>query len=169
MVSQRTGQAGFTLMELMIGIAVLAILTTLAVPAFRQFNQNNRLAAQANEMVAAFQFARSEALKRGVQVQVCSSANATTCGGAWINGWIAVTNPAGDPEVLRVWSSPGDDFQFTPGTGTVGFEPNGFASGAALQFDLQLTGSTEGNDRRVLVERTGRVASCRIDEPPCSN
>mgnify|MGYP005846534579 CR=1 FL=1 len=166
---RRNGQAGFTMMELLIGIAVLAILTTLAVPAFTQFIANNRLAAKANEMVASFQFARSEAIKRGKQVQVCDSADGSTCGGGWNQGWITMADPAGTPEVLRVWQSPGTDFAFAPANGTVIFERTGFVSGAAQQFDLQLTGSTDGNDRRVLIERTGRVVSCRIDEPPCLN
>ena len=161
--------AGFTLMELLMGIAVFAILTTLAVPAFNQFILNNRLAGQANEMVAAFQFARSEAIKRGEQVQVCSSADGSTCGGGWNQGWITMADPAGSPEVLRVWQSPGSDFAFTPANGTVIFDRSGFISGAAQQLDLKLSGSTEGNDRRVLIERTGRIASCRIDEPPCAN
>lgn len=175
-IRRRSGQAGFTLMELLIGIAVLAILTTLALPSFTQFIQNNRLAGEANEMVAAFQFARSEALKRGIAVQVCSSADGASCGGSdWSDGWIAFRDPDGNDEpndaavdVLRVWTSPGDDFQFTPASGTVGFQPNGFATGAAQGFDLQLDGSTEGNNRRVFIERTGRVGSCRTDEPGCS-
>jgi len=164
---RRAGQSGFTVMELLLAIAVLAIVTTLAVPAFTQFIANNRLAAEANEMVASFQFARSEALKRGVPVQVCPSTDGNACGGGWSDGWIAVADPGDDQEVLRVWTAPGDDFQFTPANGTVGFEPDGFATGAALQFDLQLAGATDGNERRIFVERTGRVASCRFGETGC--
>src|SRR6056297_3111798 len=121
---RRAGQSGFTVMELLLAIAVLAIVTTLALPAFTQFIQNNRLAAEANEMVASFQFARSEALKRGVPVQVCSSSNGRGCdGGNWEQGWIAMADPGGtDEEVLRVWASPGDDFTFNPTGGTVSFE-----------------------------------------------
>jgi len=165
----RSEQAGFTLMELLIGIAVLAILTTLALPAFTQFIANNRLASEANEMVASFQFARSEAIKRGVQVQVCPSADGTSCGGSgWSNGWIAFADPdntgqpTSDDDLLRVWTSPGADFQFTPAApadGTVGFQPSGFATGAEQTFDLLYPGCTTDNARRILVERTGRVAS----------
>jgi len=145
------------------GIAVLAILTTLAVPAFTQLLQNNRLDAQANEMVASFQFARSEALKRGVRVQVCPSANGTSCGGGWNDGRIAVANPGDDQEVLRVWASPGENFTVTPAGGTIGFQPSGFATGSA-QFDLSMDGTTDNNNRRVSIENSGRVVSCRIDE-----
>ena len=161
-------QAGFTLMELLLAIAVLAIVTTLALPSFTQFIQNNRLASEANEMVASFQFARSEALKRGLPVQVCSSSNGTNCdGGDWAQGRIAMADPGGtDEEVLRVWASPGDDFTFNPTGGTVSFESSGFSSGAAAQeFDMQLSGCTNDSARRVLIERTGRVASQRVACP----
>lgn len=161
----RHGQAGFTIMELLLAIAVVAILTTIALPSFRQFIQNNRLASDANEMVAAFQFARSESLKRGLPVQVCSSADSATCGGNWTQGWIAMADPGGTAEVLRVWSSPGDDYTFAPDSGTVGFEPSGFSAGAAQQFDMQLTGCTTNSARRILIERTGRVASQRVACP----
>lgn len=160
-------QVGFTLMELLLAIAVLAILTTLALPAFTQFIANNRLAAEANEMVASFQFARSESLKRGVQVQVCSSADGATCGGDWDQGWIAMADPGGaDEEVLRVWVPSDSQFQFTSSSTLIGFEPNGFSTaGAEQQVEMMLPGCTNDSARRILIERTGRVASRRIDCP----
>ena len=81
------------------GIAVLAILTTLAVPAFNQFVQSNRLAGQTNEMVAALQFARSEALKRGSWAELCASADQSSCGGSMNDGWIVQVDPAS----LEAW------------------------------------------------------------------
>lgn len=165
-IRRRTEQAGFTLMELLLTLVVLGILITLALPSFNQFRQNNRLASEANEMVASFQFARSEALKRGVPVQVCSSSDGVACNGDWEQGWIAMADPGGTNEVLRVWSSPGTDFTFNPAAGTVSFEPSGFSSGAAAQqFDMLLSGCTNDSARRVLVERTGRVASQRVNCP----
>ena len=173
---RRTEQAGFTLMELLLGIAVLAILTTLAVPAFTQFIQNNRLAAEANEMVASFQYARSEAVKRGLPVQICSSDDGTACDGNWNQGWIAMLDPDGtEEEVIRVWTASDDAFEFTPANGTVQFAPAGCldtnddancdADDDALDFELQLPGCTTDNARRVTLERTGRVASERVDCP----
>lgn len=163
--SRMPNPGGFTVIELLVGVAVLAILTTLAVPSFHQFILNNRLAAQANEMVGAFQFARSEALKRGLTVQVCSSSDGAGCNGNWHEGWVAIADPGGtDEEVLRVWPTPGDDFDFTPDNGTVSFERSGFSSATSeQQFDLMLDGCTIDSARTVRVERTGRVASERVD------
>jgi len=164
--------AGFTLLELLLAIAVMAILTSLAVPAFTQFIQNNRLAAQANELVAALQYGRSEALKRGASVQVCSSSGGTACDGKWSETWIAVVNPGGaDEEVIRVWPSPGSDFKFTPETGDIQFDESGFRADNCTDddcewtFDLQLPGCTNDNLRRVRIERTGRIASERLKCP----
>jgi len=153
-------------MELLMTIAVLAILTTLAVPAFNRFILNNRLAGQANEFVAATQLARSEAIKRGVDVAVCSSDDAAACGGSFTDGWIVLADPGGADQVIQVYPSPGDDFSFTPASGNATFSADGFSTAAAeIQLDITLTGCTNDNARRILVERTGRVSSRRVDCP----
>lgn len=159
--------AGFTLMELLMALVILAIILAGAVPAFRTFLQNNRLDGQANDMVAAAQLARSEALKRGVQVAMCSSSDGANCGGTFTNGWVVVTEPGTvDQTLIQVWPSPGTDFQFSPNTGTISFEPTGFSStNATQQFDLVLTECSNNAARRILVENTGRVASQRIACP----
>ena len=153
-------------MELLIAIAVLAILTTLAVPSFTQFIANNRLAAEANEMVAAFQFARSEALKRGLNVRACASDDGASCSGTWTDGWIVIADPGDDEELLRVWPSPGDNFQITASASEIAFEPSGASTDTTeQQFSLMLSGCTNDSARDVFVERTGRVASERVDCP----
>lgn len=62
--------AGFTLIELMVVIAILAIVLSIGVPSFTNMVKNNRLTSAANDMVAMLQFARSEAVRRGRNVQV---------------------------------------------------------------------------------------------------
>jgi type IV fimbrial biogenesis protein FimT len=95
--------AGFTIIELMITVAVASILLAIAVPSFNQMIISGRLTAQSNEMVAAMSLARSEAIKRNANVTLCRSANMTGCvtsAGAWQN-WIIRVGPAAAGTVLR--------------------------------------------------------------------
>lgn len=84
--------SGFTLLELMVTVAVASVLLTVAVPSFNQMILNSRLTAQANDVVAALNFARSEAIKRNTSVSFCrvDPARPTVCAaqaGNWQN-WI---------------------------------------------------------------------------------
>ena len=93
---------GFTLIELMVTVAIGAILTAIAIPAFNAFVLNDRDSAQINSLVYSFSYARSEAIKRDLAtgVTVCPSANGSTCSGttAWSGGWLVVYT---DPNTLR--------------------------------------------------------------------
>lgn len=90
-VTQPAQQAGFTLIELMIVIVIVAIFVTVGVPSFQNLVSDNRLSTQANRLVSSLQFARSEALKLRTSISVCRSTDGTTCvgaGGPWETGWI---------------------------------------------------------------------------------
>ncbi len=79
---------GFTLIELVVTMAVAAILVAVAVPNMRTFIQNGRLNTQVNDLIGDLSLARSEAIKRRSNVGVCKSTNGTTCvgGGDWRDG-----------------------------------------------------------------------------------
>ncbi|WP_185957738.1 GspH/FimT family pseudopilin [Tepidiphilus olei] len=82
--------SGFTLVELMVTIAVLAILLAIGIPSFASLIASNRLTSATNELIASLQTARTEALRRNVRVTVCPAApTATACSGAWRDGWMA--------------------------------------------------------------------------------
>jgi type IV fimbrial biogenesis protein FimT len=96
---------GFTLVELMVTLLVLAVLLGLAVPSFRDAALSSRLTGYANDLVASVQIARSEAIKRNATVTLCASTNGSTCAtaGGWEVGWIILaprqeTVPAADPD-----------------------------------------------------------------------
>ena len=97
-------QPGFTLIELIVTVAVAAILLTVGIPSFQQMMRNNRAAAHMNEMISALNLARSEAAKRGVRVSLCPSTDQATCidGTNWNNGWIVFTDTSANDSTVTV-------------------------------------------------------------------
>jgi type IV fimbrial biogenesis protein FimT len=80
---------GFTLIELIVTMAVALVLISIAFPSFRTLTQNSRMAAQVNDLIADLSYARSEAIKRRDTVSICTSSDGATCsGGNWRDGRI---------------------------------------------------------------------------------
>ena len=101
------GQRGFTLMELMVAITVFGILTALAVPSFTTMTNRNKLAAESNELLSAFQYARMEAIRTSASVTVCGTASADAdededCEAGEQPFWVVIgTTTSGGQEQLR--------------------------------------------------------------------
>lgn len=93
LLNQRSN--GFTLIELMVTIAILAVLTVLAIPSFQAMIAASRLTTVSNDFLATLSQARSNAVRIGKRVTVCMSANGTQCTttGNWEQGWIVFTDP----------------------------------------------------------------------------
>lgn len=90
----RGGQAGLSVMEILMGLAIFFVLGLLAFPSFTRLTLENRMASELNELVAGMQLARSEALKRGRSVSLCRTANPQAAlpvcgtGNGWEAGWV---------------------------------------------------------------------------------
>jgi type IV fimbrial biogenesis protein FimT len=69
----RRGERGFTMVELLITIAVAAVLVVIAVPSFRNITLSNKLTTAANDVISAINVARMEAVKRNANTQLCSN------------------------------------------------------------------------------------------------
>ena len=165
---------GFTLIELIITVSILAILTTVAIPSFRSLIINNRIATQANDFVSDISFARAEAVRRNTRITVCKSNNGTACVSAanWENGWIIFTDPNNygvvdtGETILRVhgaltantglvaanFNNSGNYFQFLPNGIVMGV--TGGTPTTAGSFTLCYTGF---NTRVLNFNTTGRI------------
>ncbi|MDY0953427.1 GspH/FimT family pseudopilin [Stenotrophomonas rhizophila] len=83
---------GFTLVELMVTVAVVAILSAIAYPSFQGTLRSNRLAAGHNELLGLVNLARSEAIRNSRGGGVCGSSDGNTCDGAWGVGMMAFSD-----------------------------------------------------------------------------
>jgi len=85
---------GFSLLELMLAIAVTGVLVSLAVPSFSTLVYDSRRTAAVNTFVTAIQFARSESIKRADEVVLCKTGGGSRCttAGEWGPGWIVFVN-----------------------------------------------------------------------------
>ncbi len=171
-IVQRTRRAeeGFTVIELMIVLAVTAILLALATPNLRGVIERNQLLGQANELAGAMALARSEAVSRGQQTGVCASDDqGASCGAAWSGNDVVVfidddasgAFSAGD-RVLKVLST-SDDLTVTGAANEFLFRPNGF--GVLTADDLDLTVCHDGNTdcRQVQIRPSGIVSVINFD------
>ena len=171
--------SGFTLIELMITLAIAAVLLVVGVPSFIDFQRNSELTSQTNSLVAALNAAKTEAMKRNTNAYVVPGGSSNL----WTDGWIvfADTDRTGltfeADKDFNVLTQPAIPSYFTiTATGTanetapyVRFNSSGYprnASGfGAVTLNVQrndLTGAALlQQTRRIKIASTGRVRTCK--------
>jgi type IV fimbrial biogenesis protein FimT len=188
---------GFTLVELLIVMVVAAVVLAIGAPQFSEFRRNNRLSGASNDLLAALQQARTEAIKRQRPVALCGTADPAAaepaCSDGAVAGWIVFEDAdgdcqraAGEPPVIRR-EGPIDGALRTAADGNcVTFAPTGFAvdlpdgveAGRMLICDDRGTGLQAGTAlsaaRGIAISRTGRASINRDPDTlndwdlPCS-
>jgi type IV fimbrial biogenesis protein FimT len=152
---------GFTLVELMITLAILAILLSIAAPSFRDLIQSNRTQTISTDLLNALQLARSEAIKRGEQVEVCRR-NGDVCANAvdWDNGWLVKVSGVGGA-VLRVWEAVEGQDTVTGPNETLTYRPNGLLTKANNAdnsvFTVAFANCTGNTQYTISLTATGRA------------
>lgn len=171
--------SGFTLIELMVTLAIAAVLLMVGVPSFVEFQRNSELTSQTNSLVAALNTARTEAMKHNANAYVVPNGTANK----WRDGWIVFVDtnrsgvsyaPATDVTVLTQSATPA--YFKLSGTGTANENPayvmynsSGYPATAAGAFGA-MTITLERADitgtallqqtRRIKIAKTGRVRTC---------
>lgn len=178
---RRSQSDGFTLIELMVAVAVLAILSAIAIPQLTRMITSSRVSSTVNEYIAGVNLARAEAVSRGVRVTICAAATKTSCrtsGTDWtVGGWIVFVDDGLNPgqidageEILRQradWS--GMASVIAPASlRRISYVANGRLETGTMNGGVTFT--PDMNDattqRYVCINRTGRP---RIDELPCTS
>lgn len=152
--------AGFTLIELMVTLAVIAITLSIGVPSFQGIVSDNRMSGAANNLIGAMNVARSEAIKRG------RSVNVTASSGDWSNGGSVIVQPrlgtTDAAETIRRFDAT-TGMTISGSSTTYSFLPSGFFSLAAAEAiticDAARTGET---GRKITVSTSGRMAVSHV-------
>lgn len=98
----RNYDKGFTLIELMAGVAILGITMAFAAPSFTNLISNSRISGDANDFINALQLAKAEAAARINPTTICkknAAGNACVAAGDWQQGWIVFSDINGDGTV----------------------------------------------------------------------
>lgn len=177
MKSFRAAAIGFTLIELMVSISIVAIMLVVAAPSFKNFIRNSELTSLTNKLLAAINAARSEAMKYGRNALVVPANGDND----WTQGWIVFVDrnrnntydATTDITIQKQGPLPG--YFSVTGTGNANlsisyimFESSGFAKsyGTApgvpnLTLKIERTDVSSANEKRfIIVARTGRVRAC---------
>lgn len=169
--------SGLSLVEIMVTVAVIAILMSLATPAYTEMLRANRLATETNDLHRALLMARSEAIKRGRRVTLCTTLDGMKCakGVGWHSGWLMFEDRNGnaqlepDETVVRSevrttnrLSSTGNQ----PVRDYVSYLPTGAARlvGGGLQMGT-LTVCADSSGNELVINSAGRVRVIR--RVPC--
>lgn len=175
-------EQGFTLIQLVVAVAISAILAVIAVPDLRAYVQNTRTATAVNDFTMLINDARNQAISDGVAITICPSSDGSTCSGDWADGWLSFLdlngnrvrestklkknepcNAAIDDCVVRQDQLSDAQASFTNVAGnlSVQFLPTGFLNGTPETFELCLDGAERG--RRIRLGAAGKVRVAALD------
>jgi len=162
----RWPRGGFTLVEMMAVIAIMAILGSLGVPAFRDLLLNQRLAAASNGFIAALNLARTEAVQRSQRVHV-----AALIGNDWSTGWAVRAGTDAAPQTVRKFEKLPNGVGIDAGLGDgfvqgLDYDSNGFSrrsGGSGFGAGCLTFKADSGRRASIVVSASGRARACNPD------
>jgi len=166
-------QHGVTMLELMITLAIVAILAALAAPSFTGFIADVRQSSMMGELAGDLHLARSESIKRNVRVLVCPLGAGNTCGVGtdWAVGWVVCydanddgicdTTVGNDPNPIKVHAALGRTVSLVGPAAPIYFRPVGTASVLAAFVLANSSSVTGGTTRVTTVTPAGSVTTVK--------
>lgn len=179
---------GFTLVELMVTVAIAAIVLGIAIPSFNSLMLNNRSVALGEDFAMALNFTRAEAVKRKERVSLCASDDGISCAATWTNGFMVFVDNApannsvapvvpdalGVTTILRVWPAQDPDATITvtnngAAATFIRYTSRGVlaqvANAEPFVINAQLDGCSGDSARRITVRLAGAVTVERVACP----
>jgi type IV fimbrial biogenesis protein FimT len=170
------GQAGVTLIELLIVVILAALLMSIGLPSYRYVTTSNRMSTEINSLLGDMQYARSEAVREGQYVTVCvagSTSPTASCAASgtatWQKGWIIFSDVNHDGtidsagSVLRIQNAftSSDTFVASPAASAVTFNREGFASlgSGATRITLNDSGNDQLYGRCLDINQAGMMTT----------
>lgn len=162
---------GYTLVELLVALAIGAILLTIAIPGYSFLVNGSRLTIVINDLVTVLHLARSEAIKRGMRVTLCKTSNATSAipacdaSASWEQGWLLFVDggTAGVIEsgdiLLRVQDtiSPAVTITTSNYSSYISYLSSGRSQGSNGLPNGAIRVCVGSNRRDIIINNTGRI------------
>jgi type IV fimbrial biogenesis protein FimT len=168
---------GFTALELLVTMAVIAILLTVGVPAVRNYSWNLRMQAALTTLQSDLKLARGRAISHNTQTVICPAASADDCSGrsAWQEGWIVFGDlnsdhrkQVGEPLVRHADATAFLNISSADSRSFLRFYPNGSAPGSnATILFCDTRGATHAGV--ITVSNSGRIRSDTSGAEPAEN
>lgn len=167
--------AGFTLTEFMVTLAVAGIFVAVGIPAYYSLIQNNKAVGMVNKLSASFNYARMEAIKRGIRVSVCPAANAAlnSCGNGtqWAQGWIVFLDANNNntidsaADLVKIQEALPAGTTVNSNQAIVSYDGSGFVTSGAVAMTISATGCTGNNARQLAITSSGRLTIAKVNCP----
>lgn len=175
----KAGSAGLTAIELMITLAVFAIMASLAAPPMQSLMTNYRERTAINQLSGYIRLARSEAITRLAYVSLCGSSDGTSCDGDLKQGWLVFQDANGDgvyqsanDTLIRSGALGIGERYFRDANGTETASPlvygrDGSTRGGDIQWELCFSADAD-HKRRLTVNAAGYLKVEKVAVLGCS-
>ncbi|WP_305880433.1 GspH/FimT family pseudopilin [Pseudomonas citronellolis] len=152
-MSRPQKMAGFTLVELMVVVAIIAILASIGFPSFRTVMLDNRLTATTNSLLGALQLARSEAVMQRTSINVCGAnteQNACADSTNWSNGALIFHGAT----IIRVVQPTNSEITITSSANSIVYRADGTTSAATITIS-----DSRPSSRQISINAIGQSCS----------
>lgn len=164
-------QRGVTLVELIVTLAIVAIVVMAGLPMLGDFTRDSRIVSRTNDMVAVLNFARSEAVKRTEFISMCPSSDQATCTGGtdWTVGWIVWLDETGPGDgtvdsgetIIRVGGAT-QAMSISSGADSITYDSAGALTGAGVTITLRPDGCEANEQRQIDITLSGRPRASQV-------